>query len=131
MTKTDYVFTCGKECLNVVDQYKYLGLIFTEFMDYSEMAKFVARAAHRALGLIIAKSRVYGGMPFQCFGKLYDSLVQPIISYGAAIWGHTQYRCIDQVQYRASSYFLGVGHSSIVWRNWMESATTSCLDVYW
>ncbi len=80
--KTEYAFSCGGERSSVVDQYKYLGLIFTGSVDYSEMAKCI----------------VYGGMPFQCFRKLYDLPVQPI-SYGAAIWGHTQYRCIDQVQY--------------------------------
>ena len=62
--------------------------------------------------MIITKSHVYGGMFFQCFSKLYDSLVQSLISYGTAIWGHTQYICIDQVQYQASRYFLGVGHKT-------------------
>ncbi len=39
------------------------------------------------------------------FSKLYDSLVQPIMDYGASV----SFSCIDAVQNRAMKYFLGVG----------------------
>ena len=50
-----------------------------------------------------------GGMPFDVFTKLFDSLVWPIISYGAAIWGSKSFSCINAVQNRARRFFLGVG----------------------
>jgi hypothetical protein len=40
---------------------------------------------------------------------LYDSLVQPIIGYGASIWGYKSFSCIEAVQNRAMRYSLGVG----------------------
>jgi hypothetical protein len=40
---------------------------------------------------------------------LYDSLVQPIIDYGASVWGTKSYNCISAVQNRAMRCFLGVG----------------------
>jgi hypothetical protein len=76
------------------------------------MASAVSQAAHRALGLLIAKDKTQGGMPFDCFSKLYDHLVQPIIDYGAGIWGHKSFTCINGVQYRAARYFLGVGRKT-------------------
>ena len=57
----------------------------TEFLDYDITAKIIAQSASRALGLLIAKYKNMGGMPFDVFTKLFDSLVWPIISYGAAI----------------------------------------------
>ena len=97
----------GKE-LDMVHSYKYLGLHLHEHLDMTFTAKHVAKAAQRALGLLIAKDKAHGGMPFDIFTKLYDTLVQSVIDYGAAIWGFQNYNCINNVQNRAIKYFLGV-----------------------
>ena len=86
-----------------------MGLIFSEHLDYQLMAKMVAQSATRALGLLIAKSKVTGGMPYDVFTQLYNSLVQPVIDYGAAVWGTREYTCVKSVQYKACRYFLGTG----------------------
>lgn len=109
VNRTTFQFTCGVDCIKVVDKYRYLGLIFLEFLNFELMVKSVAQAAHRALGLLIAKDKVQGGMPFSCFSKLFDQLVQPIIDYGAGIWGHKSFSSISRVQYRAARYYLGLG----------------------
>ena len=67
----------------------------------------VAKSAGRALGLLIAKKN--GCLPFECYTKLYDSLVQPVIDYGASIWGTKEYKCIQAVQHRACRFFMGLG----------------------
>ena len=36
--------------VSIVSQYNYLDLLLTEFLDYDEMAKAVAKAASRSLG---------------------------------------------------------------------------------
>ena len=107
--KTSTAFSCGGASISITDRYKYLGLILTEHLDYSITAKMVAQAASRALGLLIAKDKCNGGMPFKCYTKLYESLVQSVIDYGAAIWGTQEYSCISAVQNRACRYFMGLG----------------------
>ena len=69
----------------------------------------MAKAASRALGILIAKSKALGGMPFKCFKKLYETMVLPVIHYGSAIWGHSEFTCISGVHNKACQYFLGVG----------------------
>jgi hypothetical protein len=101
-------FTYGDKTIEMVTRYKYLGLVFNEHLNYQETAKMVSQAAHRALGVLIAKDKAYGGMPYNIFTKLYDSLVEPVISYGAAIWGLKSYGVIRSVQQRAMKYFLGL-----------------------
>ena len=93
----------------MVESYKYLGLVLTVFLDYSKTAKAVAKSANRALGLIIAKSKAFGGLPYDVLYKLYESLVCPVIRYGAPIWGTECFSCIQAVQNRAARYFLNVG----------------------
>ncbi len=73
--KTDHTFTFGSEIINVSDKYKQLGLVLTEHLDYDKTASIVANSAGRALGLLIAKFNAYGGLPYDCYKKLYDSLV--------------------------------------------------------
>ena len=84
-----------------------MGLWFSEHVDLDYMASQVAAAAHQALGLLIAKTKCIP-MNFKCYTKLYDSLVQPVIDYGACVWGHLEFKCIEAVQNRATWYFLGV-----------------------
>ena len=63
IVKTNTTFVCGDEQLDIVSQYKYLGLLFTEYLEYDKMAKKVAESANRALGMLIAKDKAQGGMP--------------------------------------------------------------------
>ncbi len=104
-----FKFMCGNNQLQVVDKYRYLGLIYTEFLSYDDMAKFLAQSATRALGLVIAKCKVHGGVPFNVFTPLYDALVQPIINYGASVWGNKEFTCISTIQHIASRYYLVLG----------------------
>ncbi len=110
---TEATFQYGEQLIQVVDRYnRYLGLIFTEYLDFSIMAKYVLQAAQRALGMLIAKSKAHGGMPYAVFTKLFDSLVQPIIDYGASIWAHKIHSSIQVVQNQTAHYFLGVGRKT-------------------
>ena len=96
--RTNFTFQCGDNALRVVDRYTYLGLQLTEHLDFELTAKFVAQSACRALGLLISKCKLIGGLPFNVFTKLYDSVVYPVINYAASIWGNKSYSCINAVQ---------------------------------
>ncbi len=63
-------FNCGQGSLPVVSEYRYLGLLFTEHLDYDAMATCAAKSASRALGFLIAKSKSLGGMPYATYTKL-------------------------------------------------------------
>ncbi len=108
-SRTVYEFQSGNSTVDIVNQYKYLGLILTEHLDYQRMAKVVAQSASRALGLLISKDKAAGGMPFECYTKCYDCIVQATIDYGAPVWGTSTFSSIDAVQNRACRYFLGLG----------------------
>ena len=106
--QSSYIFSVGDRNLKTVSQYKYLGLILDEHLDFKVTADHVAKSATRALGLIIAKAKVCGGLPFNCFKQLYESVVLPVIHYGSAIWGQKQFSSINSVHNKACRFFLGV-----------------------
>ena len=62
--KTSTVFSFGSGTIETIAQYKYLGVILSEHLDYDIMTKYVAQCASRALGLLIAKCKNIGGVPY-------------------------------------------------------------------
>ncbi len=54
ITNTNFNFKLGNMVLLIVTQYKYLGIVSTEFIDYN-VAQILADAANRALGSVINK----------------------------------------------------------------------------
>ncbi|MEW8547636.1 MAG: reverse transcriptase family protein, partial [Candidatus Thiodiazotropha sp.] len=109
LSRTKVAFRIGDTKLDIEKSYVYLGLIITEHLDYCSMAKHVSNSASRALGLVIAKYKAFGGIPFRTYSKLYESMVDSTINYGAAIWGDKRYSCIEAVKHRALRFFMGVG----------------------
>ena len=78
-------FSCGDLNLDITSQYKYLELLVHEHLDYNFTAKAATQTRSRALGLLIAKTKTFGGLPFGNFSRLYDSSVFSVISYGASL----------------------------------------------
>ncbi len=109
VNRTTATFLCGDSRVDIVEKYTYLGIVLHEHLDYNVTAKAVSQCASRALGLVIAKCKLMGGLPYNVFTKLYDSIVWPVINYGAAVWGTRSFSCIDAVHNRAMRFFLGVG----------------------
>ncbi len=107
--RSETPFKCATINIEAVSQYKYLGLIFNEHLDFLVMVKMIAQSASRALGLLIAKDKSFGGMPFVCYTKCYDAIVQATLNYGAPVYGTNSYSCVEAIQNRACRYFLGLG----------------------
>ena len=72
----------------------------------------LAKSAGRALSALYAKFKSAGGMAYDVYTKLYQSLVEPVLFYCAGIWGLTDYTKINTVQNKACKYFLGVGKNA-------------------
>ena len=106
--KTNVTFHIGGYAIEVVSQYKYLGCVLTEHIDFSETAKVLAESAERALGALINKARNINGLTFNVYSKLYETSVMPIANYSAGIWGYKCYPKSETMQIRALRTFLGV-----------------------
>ena len=111
-TRSDYEFRCGDTVINYTDSYRYLGIWLNEFMDMHKTVKELCKSASRALSAIYTKFRSNSGMSFEIYTKLYTTLVEPVLFYGAGIWGTKSYREVQTIQNKACRFFLGVGQNS-------------------
>ena len=57
----------------------------------------------------VVKIKINGGVPYECFVKLYNCLVWSVVNYGASVWGNRSYPAIEAVHNRACRFYLGLG----------------------
>jgi hypothetical protein len=98
----------NNQAVETVSQYKYLGVVLDQFLNYKVTSEILASAGGRALGAVLTKYRSLNGMGFNTFQKLYHSCVCPILDYASGVWGLKSFDKIDHIQNRAIRSFLGV-----------------------
>ena len=72
------------EVLEIVDTYKYLGILLTHDLSWSPHISAVCAKARRILGLIYR--RFFGSTDQDAIKQLYISLVRPHLEYGSQVW---------------------------------------------
>ena len=107
--RSTFKFYISNKELEIVSQYRYLGLVLEESLDMSYTAKIVAQSATRSLGVLINKFKAQSGMPYETYTKLFYSLVQPVLEYAAPVWAYRDHSCISAIQHKAGRFSLGVG----------------------
>ncbi len=83
-------FCIGKHKLEYASEYKYLGVMLNEYLNFNVTADVLSKASVRALGALINKFYTMRDMGFKTYHFIY-SLVSPVINYGAEIWGYKSY----------------------------------------
>ena len=83
------------ENIEVVSLYKYLGMFMTPKLLWTATHEYASRQATKAISCIFRYQRSFGFFDPNCAFKLFDSMVKPVLCYGAEIWGH-QY--IDKIE---------------------------------
>ena len=106
--KTNFIFVLDEAIIKIIDKYRYLGLIFNEFLNFKITAEVLADAGGRALGAIYNKYKTNKGFGYETYTKLYNSGVIPVLDYGACVWGFKDFDNMNYVQNRAIRLFLGV-----------------------
>ena len=98
---TQFDFKCGELALEKESTYKYLGLWFLEHLDMKFAVNELTKSACRALSALYTKFLNVGGMDYDVFCKLYESLVEPVLLYGAGLWGLSEQKRVNTVQNKA------------------------------
>ena len=96
--------------MKIVNQYKYLGVILHESLNYNITVNCLADAASRAFGAIINKLKYIKNCRYQTYTKLYESGIVPITDYNAGVWGFKSFDKIDVLHHKIIRYFLSVHH---------------------
>ena len=114
----------GNEKLEVVNMYKYLGVYFTTRLTFSPTLNDLADRARKGMLAIMKLLWSIGEHSPETFFKMFDCLIQPILTYGSEVWGLSDNQeSIERVHLSALKRFLGVNSKSPrhlilnIWRN--------------
>ena len=83
--QTIHSFYFGSEEIEKISCYKYLGVMFDEFLTFDYNASLLADAAGRALGAIRTKLKYLKECGFKTFNTLFQSGVLSICDYSAGV----------------------------------------------
>ena len=135
---TKHRFVINGQELEVVKQYKYLGIVVDSLLKFNEATDILGKLAGRGLGGLINKIHHLKTLDYGSYTKLYNSCVTLIMDYGSCCWhGITDIspKSIDDVQYRMMRYFLGVNRFTPMLgledeMGWLPSRQRRDIDIY-
>ncbi len=81
------IFNYNDIPLDIVNEFTYLGVLFSRSGSFSKAKKANADKATRAMYDILRKGRVHN-LSIECHLELFDKVIQPILLYGCEVWGH-------------------------------------------
>ena len=93
----DQQFYFKGEPLEMVNEYKYLGIFLTRRGSYLSTKKYIADQANHALFSLLRKTRtldLFIDLQIELFNKTF----KPILLYGSEIWGFGNLEVIERVQ---------------------------------
>ena len=101
--------------IDVVNSYKALGNMISAIKTcsgniFSANSGYLSDQARKAHFGIQKQCRNIGDIPSHCKLNLYESLVQPILTYGSEVWGHdtNSTKTVDKAFHRYLRYVLRV-----------------------
>jgi hypothetical protein len=100
------MFTCGDLPIAIKDTYRYLGLTLNYTLNWNKTTEILAKSANRALGMLMNKSRLFGGFDYNTYTTVYNATVRPILEYGSEIWGGYESKSINKIHLKACRFYM-------------------------
>jgi hypothetical protein len=97
--------------LEIVDTFKYLGVVFSKNRQFAVAKKPIVEQARRAMFCLYKKIRNLD-LPIDCQLKLFDHTIVPILTYWCEVWGYGDLSLIEKVHTYFLKYVLHVKKST-------------------
>jgi len=104
-------FTYEENIIEVVWEYKYLGVLFNFNNSFKKAQKLQFCSANRAMFTLLKKCRQLE-LPIDIQIELFDKCVQPILIYGSEIWALETLELCDRLQLRFLKILLNLRTST-------------------
>lgn len=107
----DQKFQFGGEEVEIVSDYKYLGVILSRSGSFLKAKKYIADQANTALFSLLRKIRTLN-LPIDMQIDLFNKIIKPILLYGSEIWGFGNLDVIEKVQLKFFKQILNLKKST-------------------
>lgn len=103
-------FFKGSE-IEIVTEYKYLGIYLSKNGSYQNSKKHIAEQANNAMFSLLRKTRELN-LPLEIQIDLFKKLIKPILLYGCEIWGFGNLEILERVQLKFLKMILNLKKST-------------------
>lgn len=93
----NYKFMYGDIAVDIVNEYKYLGIFMSRSGSFLTAKKHIAEQGSKAIYCLLSKIRCLD-LPFDIAMDLYHKTVVPVPLYGCELWGFGNLEIIERVQ---------------------------------
>ena len=97
--------------LEVVNEYKYLGIFLSRTGSYIKTKKHIADQANKALYSLLRKARTLN-LPIDLQIDMFNKVIKPILLYGCEVWGYGNLDVIERVQLKFFKQILNLKKST-------------------
>ncbi|MCG8048238.1 MAG: reverse transcriptase family protein [Candidatus Thiodiazotropha endolucinida] len=108
MLPRDIAFYYQGERLEIVNSFKYLGVVFTTGGSFSEAQNTLAGQAQKAIFKLNKYLYKFTFISPKHKLELFDKLITPILNYASEVWGFKQANRIERVHLQYCKKLLGV-----------------------
>jgi len=110
-SKNNVHYIYNDEEIEVVDTYKYLGIIFSHTGSFYKTRKNLCEQGRKAMFSLLKNSRRLQ-LPIDVQFDLFDKTVVPVLLYGCEIWGYENTDILESLHLKFCKYVLGVNRST-------------------
>ena len=100
-------FIYNNERLTVVDEFQYLGTIFSRKGNFGRNKARLVQQARKAMFYVLRKARKLS-LPIDILLQLFDVMVAPILLYGAEVWGYEKNDISETLHLEFCKYIMKV-----------------------
>ena len=104
-------FKYNGESLNIVTNFQYLGIIFSCKDSFNDAKAHLVQQARKAMFIVLRKARKLN-LPIDMQLKIFDTMVVPILLYGAEVWGFEYWNIIENFHMQFCKTVLKVKKST-------------------
>ena len=95
--RTEFNFKLGNNDIEIRGNYKYLGMVLNEYLDFTETANVLSDSAGRAFSSLIVNFYNKMDLMYSFYTKVYESKIVPIMDYASGVWGRNA--SLNQIRY--------------------------------
>ena len=103
----NYEFILNGMQLEVVSEYKYLGILFCRSGSFLRAKKYIADPARKAVFALLKKAKQLL-LPIDIQLDLFNKCIRPILLYGCEVWGYGNVEILELVQLRFLKFVLNL-----------------------
>ena len=97
--------------LEIVNNFNYLGIIFTRTGNFSLTKTNLADKALKAMYEVLKMGRMYK-LSIKCLLDLFDKMIKPILLYGCEVWGFSNNDILEKIHLKFCKILLNLKTST-------------------